>query len=310
LGVATEPAPTEPAPTEPAPTEPAAAGKTAATAAAGKTPGTAAAGTAAWIAAARARESARPDRLFDDPWAGLLAGDAGRIRLAASERAGGENTFLPVRTRYFDDVLVAASGWAAQIVLLGAGLDTRAYRLGLPPEATVFEIDQPGTLAAKESVLSAAGARPVCARIAVEADLRGDWAGALTTAGFDPALATAWRAEGLLFYLDDGAAPAIISRAAALSGSRSLFAADMFGTGLLRLPGMRPWLDHLERTGARPPFCTDEPAGLMLECGWPGTTVTQPGQRGANFGRLPVVPEHRHGGGDPAMRTYLVVATR
>jgi methyltransferase (TIGR00027 family) len=232
------------------------------------------------------------------------------MRLAASERAGGENTFLPVRTRYFDDVLLAASGWAAQIVLLGAGLDTRAYRLGLPPEATVFEIDQPGTLAAKESVLSAEGARPVCARIAVAADLRGDWAAALTAAGFDPARSTAWLAEGLLFYLDVGAAPAMISRAAALSGSRSLFAADVFGTGLLRQPGMRPWLDHLERTGARPPFCTDEPAGLMRECGWPGTTVTQPGQRGANFGRLPVVPEHRHGGGDPTMRTYLVVATR
>jgi O-methyltransferase involved in polyketide biosynthesis len=82
---------------------------------AGEAAGTAAAGTTAWIAAARARESARTDRLFDDPWAGLLAGDGGRIRLAAGERAGGENTFLPVRTRYFDDVPVAASGgrrWA------------------------------------------------------------------------------------------------------------------------------------------------------------------------------------------------------
>ena len=61
-------------------------------------------GTAHWIAAARARESERADRLFDDPYAAVLAGDRGRAALAASEGASGsENEFLPVRTRFFDD---------------------------------------------------------------------------------------------------------------------------------------------------------------------------------------------------------------
>jgi len=65
--------------------------------------------TALWRAAARARESARPDRLFNDPWSAALAGTDGRDRLVASELAcGRENLFLTVRTR-FDDLLTAAT---------------------------------------------------------------------------------------------------------------------------------------------------------------------------------------------------------
>jgi O-methyltransferase involved in polyketide biosynthesis len=46
-------------------------------------------GTAFWIAAVRARESARPDRRFDDPHARSLAGERGVASMAASERAAG-----------------------------------------------------------------------------------------------------------------------------------------------------------------------------------------------------------------------------
>src|SRR5690349_15375972 len=73
-----------------------------------------------------------------------------------------------------------------------AGLDTRAYRLALPPETTVYEIDHRALLAAKESVLRATGARRACARTAVGVDLRSDWSAALRAAGFDPAVPTTW----------------------------------------------------------------------------------------------------------------------
>src|SRR6266699_6751320 len=93
------------------------------------------AGTAYWIAAARARETARPDRLFEDPYAAALAGDRGRRMLERAEAPTGRpNPFLPIRTRHFDDVLVAEAGRdrPGQVVLLGAGLDTRGFRLPLP----------------------------------------------------------------------------------------------------------------------------------------------------------------------------------
>lgn len=271
----------------------------------------AASGTAAWIAAARARESARADRLFDDPWAADLAGDAGRSRLTASERTSGrENAFLPVRTRYFDDVLLDATRWARQVVLLGAGFDTRAYRLQLPPGTCLFELDQPGQLARKEAVLAAAGARPACTRITVAADLRGDWSTPLRTLGFDPNMPTAWLAEGVLFYLDIAAVHQLLATAAALSASRAVFAADLSGTGLLRTPGVAQWIEHRQRSGLAPPFCTDDPSALFHRHGWPTCRTEQPGQAHANFGRLPPLPEGWPGGADPTMRTYLVTAER
>jgi hypothetical protein len=63
-----------------------------------------------------------------------------------------ENPFLPVRTRFFDDPLTAAT-WAEQIVLLGAGMGTRAYRLNLPTDTGVFEVDHPDIFTAKNVVL-------------------------------------------------------------------------------------------------------------------------------------------------------------
>ena len=126
-------------------------------------PSRCASSTAHWIAAVRARESERPDALFTDPYAAILAGDVGRASLAASERAsGGENHFLAVRTRFFDEVLCAESRTGDAVVLLGAGLDTRAFRLPLPPDIDWYEIDDGALLATKERVLGGLGASSPC----------------------------------------------------------------------------------------------------------------------------------------------------
>lgn len=88
--------------------------------------------TTCWIAAVRARESERADRLFYDPWAVLLAGEEG---WAWRERATGgkdENEVgLAIRTRFFDDFLLRVTGEHAvrQVVVAAAGMDTRAFRL-------------------------------------------------------------------------------------------------------------------------------------------------------------------------------------
>lgn len=242
--------------------------------------------SAAWIAAVRARESARDDRLFDDPWAALLAGGAG---------AGPENPFLPVRTRYFDDALRAAAGWARQVVLLGAGLDTRAYRLPLPATTVLYELDMPGMLAGKRAAVPA---EPVCDLRQVEVDLRDDWPAALLEAGFEPAVPVVWLAEGLLFHLAPEVVDETLARAARLSGDRAHFLADVFGTGLLEVVRREP-----------PPCCTDDPAGLFARAGWPDCAWDLAGAPAANYGRLRGAP--RPGtvtGTDPTMRTYLVTA--
>ncbi|MEU4250697.1 SAM-dependent methyltransferase [Amycolatopsis sp. NPDC026612] len=162
--------------------------------------------TAVGVAALRAYESSRPDRLFDDPYAAAFFA-AGRSVLPDgtgrdSDQAGLGALMYPqiaIRTRFYDDYLLEAG--CAQVVLLAAGLDARAFRLAWPPGTRLFEIDLPEVLAFKDDVLTARGAEPACERVVVRADLREDWATALRSAGFDPAVPTAWLAEGLLIYL-------------------------------------------------------------------------------------------------------------
>jgi methyltransferase (TIGR00027 family) len=264
--------------------------------------------TARWIAAARARESRRDDRLFDDPYAELFASSVGWRMLEQSEQAAGsENRFLPVRTRFFDDALLAAARDHGQVVLLGAGFDVRAYRLSLPSTTHVFELDAAVLLVEKEHVLDDAGAQPQCPRTAVPAELKGDWITPLVAAGFDTLRRTVWLAEGLFFYLDPADVETLVRRARELSAEGSLFLADMFGSGLLTQPAMQPYLRHLEQNGRPLPFCTDDPRALFTGHGWDSVTITYPSAPEANYGRFQPRSEKKTEGAD-AGRAYLVQA--
>jgi methyltransferase (TIGR00027 family) len=268
-------------------------------------------GTALWIAAARARETMRPDRLFDDPWAADLAGPAGMEMLLARERpTGKENAFLPVRTRFFDDLIVSATDWADQVVLLGAGMDTRAYRLPLSAGTTVYELDHADVLDAKAQVLDRADATPRRTRVVVPVDLRTDWSEPLRDSGFRPDQPTVWVAEGVLFYLRPDEVDGLLGRAAALSAGRAELSVDVFGTGLLALPAMRPLVEHRERSGEPLPYCTDAPENLLSRNGWQPERIVRAGQESANFGRLGAAGPNRATSPDPTMRTHLIVGAR
>ena len=116
--------------------------------------------TALWVAAYRAKESARPDALFHDPFAEQLAGARGK-KLART--VVGTKSFewsIVVRTRVIDDLLEEAIAGGIDTVLnLGAGMDTRPFRLRLPPELRWIEVDGARIMALKEPALPAAGAR-------------------------------------------------------------------------------------------------------------------------------------------------------
>jgi methyltransferase (TIGR00027 family) len=184
--------------------------------------------TALGVARARAWESRRPDRLFDDPYAAAFVraatppGDAGPPVRPGGVRAR-MGLHVIIRTRFYDDYLLGACAEGCrQVVLLAAGLDTRAYRLPWPDGVRLYELDLPEMLEFKEEVLGEEGATPRCARTAVATDLREDWAPRLTEAGLDPARPTAWLVEGLLVYLTAEQAATLLTRLGDLStpGSR------------------------------------------------------------------------------------------
>src|SRR4051812_48965339 len=117
--------------------------------------------TALGVASGRAMETHRPDGLVDDPYAeAFVDAAADEIRLparaedvegaegdaAAADRRG-QSAYIGVRSRFFDDALTtAAADGVRQVVILAAGLDTRAQRLDWPAGTTVYEIDQHGVL--------------------------------------------------------------------------------------------------------------------------------------------------------------------
>jgi methyltransferase (TIGR00027 family) len=163
------------------------------------------ANTAAGVARVRELESARPDRIFEDPFAGMFVAaqtDLPPLPTNPNPQMVAMLRGLVIRTRFFDEMLVEAAETCGQIVLLGAGFDARAFRFRWPEGTRLFELDRLDMLSWKNSVLDQARAEPTCERITVPTDLSMDWPVALARAGHDAKAPTAWLAEGLLVYLD------------------------------------------------------------------------------------------------------------
>ncbi|GGT00151.1 class I SAM-dependent methyltransferase [Streptomyces cinerochromogenes] len=253
--------------------------------------------TALLTAALRAAESLREDRLYTDPYAATLVGDAGP-RLLAEIRAA---TFPPdrprsipstpdynaIRTRFFDDFLQRAVGetGTAQLVMAPAGMDSRAYRLDWPAHLRYFEVDRPAVLAFKEERLR--GATPRVDHVTVAVDLTADdWEDRLRAAGYDPDAPSVWMLEGLLYYIPEHDARRMLERVAAFCAPGSLVAADLVNAAALTLPHMRPLLDVFAGWGCPWLFGSDEPEALFGQYGFDVTAV-QPGEPGADFGRWP-----------------------
>jgi methyltransferase (TIGR00027 family) len=125
-----------------------------------------------------------------------------------------------MRTRFIDDFLTS-DPQTAQTVILGAGLDTRPYRLAWPAGARVIEIDHANVLEFKASVMAGLSAEPTCKLVSVATDLSLPWREPLLAAGFEPQESTTWVLEGLLPYLGAAAQRAVLEEVAALSASGS-----------------------------------------------------------------------------------------
>ncbi|RJQ88824.1 SAM-dependent methyltransferase [Amycolatopsis panacis] len=248
--------------------------------------------TALGIAACRAVETARPDRLIEDPFAAEF------IRAARPPRPlptgatddpvwASMSPYMGLRSRYFDELVTGSP--APQVVILAAGLDARAYRLDLTGR-DVYEVDQPRVLEFKQDVFDGLAAKPRCTRHAVAADLRENWSAALEQSGFDRTRPTVWLAEGLLIYLPGPVEEQLFDLIAACSAPGSRIGVERLAGE--NLAGASDHMQHMgtsERLGVQltdlfSPQARRNPVDWLTGQGWQ-VTVSTPPEYAARHGR-------------------------
>jgi len=211
--------------------------------------------TSLMVACFRAAESRRPDALVRDPYAVEIA----ETRLDAAKRAQytGSPLFattvdlLACRTRVLDERLLA---WRIdQLVNLGAGVDSRPYRLPFPPGTAVFPVDSAAVVGWASRFF---GHRPARARVVpVAADLGdpADLLARLAGAGVDFGRPVGWVLEGVLEFLGRTSAPDLLAALTAAAVPESRLIAAVLDPALVAVARERgdaafPWkrLDSLE----------------------------------------------------------------
>lgn len=258
--------------------------------------------TALLTAALRARETRRPDRLYEDPYADALAGRAGQdlfdevAAMTAANRGAVEsdgrrlpNTldYNAIRTRYIDDWVGAtlAPGGFGQVVIAAAGMDTRTHRLRWPHPVDVYEIDRAAVLEFKERALARHRLPAEVRRRFVPADLvTDDWRAELLEAGFDPARPTVWVLEGLLYYITGAQTHALLGQLGEFCPPGTPVICDLINEVALNAPSTKRLLGLFAQWGSPWLFGSDEPEELFRSYGFDAVAV-QPGEPGARYGR-------------------------
>ena len=211
---------------------------------------------------ARALEHLKPpaERVVDDPWAHLFLSNAARRALSAwsgsvtrrvVRRLGPTGTtYVPLRHRFIDEHLATAlDSGVAQVVLLGAGYDTRAYRFADQLDGRpVFEVDLAPISRAKAATIAKHHEQfPEANVVRVEIDFESQaLTDVLAEAGFTVGAPTFFTWEGVAMYLTRAAVKATLDAVHELSAEGSQIAHDMWhlvddpgllGTGRRAAPG-------------------------------------------------------------------------
>lgn len=235
------------------------------------------------IAVLRGLESGRPagERLVNDPvslrllpgvWRWLLrflqaTGIADAVLARRERDLPGVIASLLCRTRYIDDVMRSAvDEGVEQVVILGAGFDTRPYRISGLADVAVFEVDHPAIQVAKRRALERASI-PVPTNVAlVPIDFEQDeLADALPEAGFRSGARTLFIWEGVTQYISRQAMEDTLAFVAGAGGPRSSlvfsYIREDVVSGAATTTAERQVMDRAERGGA--PWRTGfDPAGV------------------------------------------------
>ncbi|POM68089.1 S-adenosyl-L-methionine-dependent methyltransferase [Phytophthora palmivora] len=189
----------------------------------------------------RAIEDRRSDPLIHDPFAEPLTRQIApqltpRLKKWEEHQPHPED-FVALRGRYLDEALSERNPIIRQVVLLGAGLDTRVFRLDSLSGCHVLELDQSAELFEhKRAVLKESKPKLLVDRHDyVVADLNAfNWEEGLLSSGFNPDIPTFWALEGIMMYLTRASNVALLKTIDILSAPGSEVWGDMAGSAVLQ----------------------------------------------------------------------------
>lgn len=230
--------------------------------------------TALMVAAFRGLADERPERICSDRFAAQLAGADGR-RYAQRFAAAFPHMelWVALRTRFFDDTIkrFRARG-IPQVVMLGAGFDTRPARLQRTG-MRFFEVDHPATQQEKLRRLAALRDYPIDGATYVPCDFEAqDFVDQLGAHGLDQGVPTLVIWEGVSPYLTRAAVEQTLKRAAAGLHARSVIAFDFFSRRLIEGQRVRETdravLEALRDLGEPVRFGTNDALALLFNAGF------------------------------------------
>jgi len=223
------------------------------------------------VAAFRGRASRLPNPVCHDPWADALAGEDGaRIADAYGSFNPHATLWMAVRTGFLDRIVQETH--ADQIVILGAGLDTRAARLARSG-VRFFEVDHPQTQATKRARLAQLENYPIDAATFVPCDFEtDDPLDRLTAEGLDPARPVLVLWEGVVHYLTEEAIQTTLRRITSGLHPDSVLVFDTVSKVVAQNRSRREMDQELaklvEEVGEPMLFGLDDAVPLMHRCGF------------------------------------------
>lgn len=239
--------------------------------------------TARWVAFYRAQETERPDAIFRDPFARRLAGQRGE-QIAKAMPLGRDNSWSMVTRTYLIDELVKeqVSSGVDTVINLAAGLDSRPYRMTLPPNLHWIEVDLPEILSYKEEILC--NETPVCRLERLRLDLSDVPARRQLFALLNDRAANALViTEGLLIYLTTADVQTLATDLAAPSAFHS-WILDVASPGLLRM--LAKTMHNQLAQNAPFKFAPPEGPDFFVRYGWQPVIVHSLIKTAARLNRL------------------------
>ena len=213
----------------------------------------------------RAEESKTTNPLLIDPLAERLAGDMSEY-FKKHKRVAGMGGSSIVRSYYIETELLTpwcSAHKKSQIVFLGAGLDTRAYRFRPVQKGshTIFELDLPLIIRYKEKVLHSE--EPLCSLVRVPADLSDStWTSKLMKSGFSPETPSFWVLGGLAYYIEWKKVVSLLQKLAEMSTANSQLFVDVCVPALADLR-WGPYTYHFKWGISK-----DEVSSFFASTGW------------------------------------------